>query len=565
MKESNPKLFFTRGICSLAFSAALLAAALLPPAAARAQQPGERQTAADSGRLAETALSNMQQVFYLIQEKYVTTPNMEKEGEEAINAMLKALDPHSVYIPKRNVQTANESLNGTFEGIGVMFQIVEDTMSVSEVIIGGPSEEVGLLIGDKIIAIDGVNCTGDSATTTYLRNHLRGPKGTKVSVTVLRGGLKSPLLFTIVRDKIPINSIDYAYMLNDTVGYVRLTRFARSSVRELDDAIKRLKKEEMRSLVFDLRGNGGGYLDVAYGVANEFLRPGRLIVYTEGRATPRMDLRSRRGARFAEGPMVVLVDEGSASASEIVSGALQDWDRATVVGRRTFGKGLVQTMFTLKDGSQVRLTTARYFTPSGRSIQKPYADGSEAYRDDLNQRYKHGEFFHADSVHFPDSLKYKTASGRTVYGGGGIMPDIFVPLDTTRLSDYFLAVRAKGCIIEMSHAWADQHRAEWAGRTMDEFAIACPALGLDSLFHAYALQRGIDILAAADTAHMRLAPDGDTIRLFAHDARSAEYLHDVLCASVARNLYGFTSYFDFLRKYDKPLQAALRILAGRKE
>ncbi|MDY5969084.1 MAG: S41 family peptidase, partial [Bacteroidales bacterium] len=412
------------------------AALLLTPIPGEAQKiKKNRKAQADSSSI---ALANIEQVYNLIKSNYVVAPNMAKESEVAIVAMLKALDPHSMFIPKRNVEAVNEGLNGSFEGIGVMFQIVEDTMSVSEVIIGGPSEEVGLQIGDKIIAIDGVNCTGDSATTSYLRRHLRGPKGTKVSVSVLRAGHKEPLLFSIVRDKVPINSIDYAYMLRDTIGYIRLTRFARTSYTELDDAIKRLKGEGMKALIFDLRGNTGGFLDIAYGVANEFLLPGRLIVYTEGRNSPRANLRSRRGARFDHGSMVVLVDEGSASASEIVSGALQDWDRATVVGRRTFGKGLVQTMFTLKDGSQVRLTTARYYTPSGRCIQKPYDEGSDTYRDDLNQRYRHGEFFHADSIHFPDSLKFKTASGRIVYGGGGIMPDVFVPLDTTHLSDYFL-------------------------------------------------------------------------------------------------------------------------------
>lgn len=536
---------------------------LLTPSTGKAQLLKKNRNAqADT---VSTALANIEQVFDLISRNYVTTPNMTKESEEAIAAMLKALDPHSMFIPKRNVEAVNESLNGSFEGIGVMFQIVEDTMSVSEVIIGGPAEEVGMLIGDKVVTIDGVDCTGDSATTSYLRRHLRGPKGTKVNVGVLRAGHKEPLQFAIVRDKVPINSIDYAYMLGDTIGYIRLTRFSRTSFTELDDAIKRLKSEGMKALVFDLRGNTGGFLDIAYGVANEFLRPGRLIVYTEGRNSPRTNLRSRRGARFDRGGMVVLVDEGSASASEIVSGALQDWDRATVVGRRTFGKGLVQTMFTLKDGSQVRLTTARYYTPSGRCIQKPYGAGSDTYRDDLNQRYRHGEFFHADSIHFPDSLKYKTASGRTVYGGGGIMPDVFVPLDTARLSDYFLAVRAKGCIIEMTHAWADQHRTEWAGRSLADFLKAYPAFGVDSLFRAYALERGLDTLAAGDTCRTRITSAGDTIRLYRDDPRNREYLNSVLCANVARNLYGFTAYFDILRKYDNTLEAAIRIIEGRKE
>ena len=334
------------------------------------------------------AQQRVDQVMDLIEQFYTETPDMNRLSEEAVRAMFKALDPHSIYIPAKDVERANEGLQGNFEGVGISFQIVSDTIVVQSVIDGGPSEKVGLQVGDKLIRIDGQPATGDSINNNFVFKRLRGKKGTVVELDILRQGTVYP--FSIVRDKVPIYSVDTYFMADDTIGYIRLTRFARTSVDEFRKALKALQKQGMTALILDLRGNTGGFLDIAYTLANEFLERGQLIVYQEGRRTPRQDFRANGHGKFRKGRLVVLIDEGSASASEIVSGAVQDWDRGTLVGRRTFGKGLVQRMFPLKDGGQVRLTTARYFTPSGRCIQRPYSEGSDAYRDDLSQRYKRG-------------------------------------------------------------------------------------------------------------------------------------------------------------------------------
>ena len=402
-------------------------------------------------QLAEFAISNL----------YVDQVDENKLVESAIVKMLEQLDPHSTYSDPEEVKALNEPLQGNFDGIGIQFNMATDTLFVIQPVSGGPSEKVGILAGDRIIEVNDTVIAGVKMTTEDVMRRLRGKRGTEVTVKVMRRGVKELLPFTIKRDKIPVYSLDASYMVDKKIGYIRVNRFAATTGKEFADALHRLQKEGMRDLILDLQGNGGGYLNAAIELANQFLGKKELIVYTEGRRNPRAEFDAEGNGDFLNGRLVVLVDEFSASASEIVTGALQDWDRAIVVGRRTFGKGLVQRPIDLPDGSMIRLTVARYYTPSGRCIQKPY-ESIEQYNKDLIDRYNRGEMLSADSIHFPDSLKYKTLKlGRTVYGGGGIMPDYFVPVDTTMYTDYYLALRDKGAIVQMNLKLVDAYREEW--------------------------------------------------------------------------------------------------------
>lgn len=388
--------------------------------------------------------NKMNQLLRAINDLYVDTVNFDAIVENATVEMLKELDPHTVYIPAKEVQQANEPLQGAFDGIGVTFQIIKDTINVMEVIIGGPSDKVGLMAGDKIIKVDSLTSFGKEINNQWVMTHLRGKKGTKVELQVKRNRNEEPLTFTIVRDKIPMNSINVYFMVDKSTGYIRLERFAATSKKEFSDALRELQSKGLKNLIFDLRGNGGGFLTTAFDIADEFIDKDKIIVYTDNfRGTGDKFLSTATGD-FEKGKLIILVDEGSASASEIVSGAVQDWDRGLVMGRRTFGKGLVQKPLYLADQSQVRLTISRYYTPTGRCIQKPYDDGLDSYLEDLQYRSEHGELFTADSIRFPDSLKYKTPNGRIVYGGGGIMPDIFIPLDTTKYSSLYGEMFRKG-------------------------------------------------------------------------------------------------------------------------
>ncbi len=496
------------------------------------------------------------QVMSLIDGNYTENPDMDKLSAVAINAMLKSLDPHSVYIPAKDVERANEPLQGNFEGVGISFQIVSDTIVVGSVIDGGPSEKVGLQVGDKIIRIDRQPATGDTINNQFVFNHLRGKKGTVVNLDILRQG--TVYNFEITRDKVPIYSVDTYFMADSTIGYIRLTRFARTSVDEFNKALKSLKKQGMLSLILDLRGNSGGFLDIACNLANEFLDRGQLIVYQEGRRTPRQNFNANgrghfRADRENPHPLVILIDEGSASASEIVSGAIQDWDRGTLIGRRSFGKGLVQRMMPLSDGGQIRLTTARYYTPSGRCIQRPYDKGSDAYRDDISERYKHGELVNADSIHFPDSLRYRTAHGRTVFGGGGIMPDIFVPLDTMRLSDYYISLRGKGLLNTFPLNWADAHRKDPKVQTFELFLENYDTFGLDAQLAAAAIEKGI----VRDTDKEAAEPE--------RTAHSDRYLALMLKAQIAKDLFGIEYYYKVMKDIDEPFLRALDFLHGIKK
>jgi len=381
--------------------------------------------------------------------------------ETAIVSMLKELDPHSSYIPKSEVDRVNEPLEGSFEGVGIQFQLLEDTLLVVQTIAGCPAEKVGVLPGDRIIYIGDELIAGVKMQNSDITKRLRGPKGTEVTVKILRRGKPGWLIFKIIRDKIPIYSVDAAYMIGKEIGYIKINNFGSTTVEEFQKAFTKLQKSGMQHLVLSLQGNGGGYLTAAYQLADEFLGRDKLIVYTQGLNQPKSIMESTAKGRFESGKLIVLVDEYSASASEIVSGALQDWDRAIIVGRRTFGKGLVQRQLPLVDGSMLRLTTARYYTPTGRCIQKPYKDGVDKYEKDIINRYNHGELLHADSIHFPDSLRYQTLQlKRTVYGGGGIMPDIFVPFDTTRYTNYHRQIVGRGVLSQVTAQFIDKNRVD---------------------------------------------------------------------------------------------------------
>ena len=405
-----------------------------------------------------TGVRKFNTLMQIIRYAYVDTINEGKLVEKAITETLQELDPHSVYIPKKEVQRANEPLEGNFDGIGIQFEILKDTITVVHPIPGGPSDKLGIMSGDKIIKIDGETVASKKIDNQFVLDHLRGKRGTKVVVSMYRKGKKDLIDYTITRDKIPINSIDAAYIITPGVGYINLNRFSQSSMQEFNAAITKLKAEGMTNLILDLRNNSGGYMGTAIELSDEFLGPDKLIVFTQGIRSQREDYFSSAKGQFQSGKLVIMINENSASASEIVAGAIQDWDRGIIVGRRSFGKGLVQRPFQLPDSSQVRLTTARYYNPSGKCIQKPYGDGVDKYYEDFSLRVRHGELVHADSIKFPDSLKYFTSKKRVVYGGGGIMPDIFIPWDSTPVSDYYLDLRRKNVINSYVADYVDQNR-----------------------------------------------------------------------------------------------------------
>ena len=406
-----------------------------------------------------------------IQRYYVDPVDGKSLTETAIVAMLEKLDPHSTYIPAEELNEAQMSINGSFVGIGVRFQIVKDTVNVVATIPGGPSEKLGVLAGDKIVAVDGKPLAGIGIKNNDVRTQLMGDLGTKVKIEVKRKNAPNNLEFTITRDKIPVYSVDAHYMIDKEIGYIKLNSFSRTTVEEIQNALKELKAQGMKSLIFDLQGNGGGLLDAAHKLADEFLSGDKLIVYSEGRAQPRSNLKAGKKGLFEDGKLIVLTDEYSASASEILSGSIQDWDRGLIVGRRTFGKGLVQRPMPLSDGSEIRLTIARYFTPTGRFIQKSY-DDPEKYKKDLTQRFLNGEFVHADSIKMPDSLKFQTLkTKRLVYGGGGIMPDFFVPLDTSETSKYFSELVQGGHLNTYPFQYVNENRTNLKKKypSFDEF------------------------------------------------------------------------------------------------
>jgi carboxyl-terminal processing protease len=403
-----------------------------------------------------TRQDKINSILNFIESDYVDSVNRSDLVEAAIPAILKKLDPHTVYIPARDLARANEPLQGNFDGIGISFNLLTDTILIISTIPGGPSEDLGLQPGDKIIYVNDSLVAGKRLSDEKVMSLLKGPRGTVVRVKILRKGHKELLPFEITRDKIPINSVDVSYMVNDNVGYIRINNFALTTYEEFMKGLRQLKEKGMTSLILDLRGNSGGIMDPAIKIANEFLKEKQLIVYTKGRAQPKQEARATGKGEFDNGSLVVLIDEWSASASEIIAGAIQDNDRGTIIGRRSFGKGMVQEPIQFSDGSGLRLTVARYYTPTGRSIQKPYNNGFEEYFADLNERYERGEFEVSDSIRLTDSLKFTTPGGRTVYGGGGIMPDRFVAVDTTGISPYFVKVRP--FIYQFALKYTEKHR-----------------------------------------------------------------------------------------------------------
>lgn len=485
-------------------------------------------------QLAEFAIANL----------YVDDVDEDKLVEDAIINMLEELDPHSTYSDAEEVKKLNEPLVGNFDGIGVQFNMATDTLFIIQPVSGGPSEKVGILAGDRIIEVNDTVIAGVKMSTEEIMRRLRGPKGTKVNLKIMRRGVSGLLPFTVKRDKIPVYSLDASYMMNKTTGYIRISRFAATTTEEFEKALHDLQKKGMRNLILDLQGNGGGYLNAAIEIANHMLQKGELIVYTEGKRNPRTEFNARGNGDFRDGKLVVLVDEFSASASEIVTGAIQDWDRGTVVGRRTFGKGLVQRPIDLPDGSMIRLTVARYYTPSGRCIQKPY-ESIEQYNKDLIERYNRGEMLSADSIHFPDSLKAKTLKlGRTVYGGGGIMPDYFVPIDTTYYTDYYLALRDKGAIVQENLKLIDAHRSEWKEKykTFERFNKRFEVS--DEMLE--------DLISLGKTLGAEFKED---------EYKTALPLIKIqLKALIARDLWDMNEYFQVINSINKTVQKGLELI-----
>ncbi len=489
-----------------------------------------------------------QTLFYL-NSYYLDTINNNQLTDNAIRELLEQLDPHSSFVSAKDVKAMNEPLEGNFEGVGIEFMILEDTLAVANPISGGPCERVGIRAGDKIIEVNGENIAGIKLTNEMVFKYLRGPKGTKVTLLIKRKSEPKPLLFEVVRDKIPINSLDAAYEVEDGVFYFKLSRFAAKSAEEIYDALKSLNPKVINGVVLDLRGNSGGYLGSAFDIANMFLNQGQTIVYTEGLRVPKMVEKATGDGFYKVGPLAVLVDEYSASASEIVSGAIQDWDRGVVIGRRTFGKGLVQQMMPLSDGSQLRLTIARYHTPSGRVIQSPYKPGEkDNYYKALYQRYANGEMFTADSVKFPDSLKYKTLiKGRTVYGGGGIMPDIFVPADTTGYSEYYGQLLRRGILLDFMNELSDKNRTAWKSK-YDTFESFYNDFNINQSYiaelNSYAKSKGLTPL------------EGDLLK-------SGEQIRIVMKAMAAKSLFGVSAYYRVINMDDdKVFKKALDYIKG---
>lgn len=491
---------------------------------------------------AECRNGKLDYLFNLIKEQYVEDVDVKELEEKAIPEIMAGLDPHSVYIPAANLQSVNEALDGSFSGIGVEFNIQNDTVMILAVINGGPSEKVGLLPGDRIVEVNDSLFVGKEISNEKVMKKLRGPKGTMVKVGVKRNNSPEILHFDIVRGDIPLTSVDVAYMIDPETGYVKVNKFGSTTFTEFSDAMYKLKADGASKFVIDLRGNPGGYMNAAIKMINMFLKKNDMIVYTEGKTLNCCSQELADGTgEFQDVPVVVLIDEWSASASEIFAGAIQDNDRGFVIGRRSFGKGLVQQQFTLRDSSAIRLTISRFHTPSGRCIQKPYA---EDYEDDIYKRYLHGEFYAEDSVFIDkaDSLTFKTANGRTVYGGGGIMPDMFVPRDTSEVTPYFNKVNNSGLIHEFAFAYTDANRNTLKQfKTTEELDTYLDKQDLCSKFTNFA--------------------EGKNVKKKSNQiAKSKSYIENLLKAYIARNTLGYSGFYPILHKKDNTLKKALDAL-----
>lgn len=490
-----------------------------------------------------TSSNKLNALLRIIDDQYVDTVNMGELVEEAMPQILSELDPHSSYIPAKDLEAVNADLKGSFSGIGIQFTIQNDTIHVNSVIQGGPSEKVGLMAGDRIVEVDDSAFVGKIVTNSEAMKRLKGEKGSKVKLGVYRPGEKDLLHFTVIRGNIPVKSIDAAYMINEKVGYIKVNKFGETTYPELLIALAKLNQKNCEGLIVDLRGNTGGYMAAAIQMVNEFLPNNRLIVYTQGRKSPREDYNSNGTGSNQKMPLVVLVDEGSASASEIFAGAIQDNDRGTIVGRRSFGKGLVQQPIEFSDGSAIRLTIARYYTPSGRCIQKPYEKGKESeYELDLLTRYEHGEFFSADSIKQDETEVYHTRLGRPVYGGGGIMPDIFVPQDTTGMTSYFRMAANRGLIIRYTFDYTDQNRSTLQKYdTPEKMEAYLKGKNLLNKFAAWAEKKG---LKRRNNLMMK------SRRLFEMS----------LYGNIIYNMLGMEAYVEYLNESDKTVLKAVEIL-----
>lgn len=487
--------------------------------------------------LAHNAITNL----------YVDPVNEQKMVEASIKAMLKELDPHSTYLTAEEVEKMNEPLQGNFEGIGVQFNMADDTLFVIQTVSNGPSERVGILPGDRIVTVNDTAIAGVKMPRDEIMKRLRGPKGSVVHLGIVRRGYDKVIEFLVTRDKIPVHTLDAAYMIAPKVGYIKISSFGATTHEEFSTALTKLQSEKMQHLILDLQGNGGGYLKAAVDIANDFLEEGQEIVYTEGAKSPRSEFKAMGKGAFREGRLVVLIDEYSASAAEIVTGAIQDWDRGIVVGRRSFGKGLVQRPVPMPDGSMMRLTVARYHTPAGRCIQKPYGEDID-YRKDLADRLDKGELMHADSIHFPDSLKYQTRlKGRTVYGGGGIMPDYFIPLDTMSYTKYHRELTAKGVIVNTNLTILDRHRKDYEARYPD--------------FDTYAKKFEVDdtilsvLLAEAEKAGVKY--DEELYQA------SLPLIRTQLKSLIARDLWGMSEFYEVYNQTDEMVIKALEIIRSK--
>ena len=490
-----------------------------------------------------TSSNKLNALLRIIDDQYVDTVNMGELVEDAMPQILGELDPHSSYIPAKDLEAVNSDLKGSFSGIGIQFTIQQDTIHVNSVIQGGPSEKVGLMAGDRIIEVDDSAFVGKIVTNYESMKRLKGPKGSEVKLGVFRPGEKETLHFTIVRGDIPVKSVDAAYMLNDKFGYIKVNKFGETTYPELLISLAKLNQANCEGVVIDLRGNTGGYMGAAIQMVNEFLPKNRLIVYTQGRKSPRENYTSNGTGSSQKMPIVVLMDEGSASASEIFAGAIQDNDRGTIIGRRSFGKGLVQQPIDFSDGSAIRLTIARYYTPSGRCIQKPYVKGNDAnYEMDILTRYEHGEFFSQDSIKQDQSQIFETSLGRPVYGGGGIMPDIFVPQDTTGMTSYYRMAVNRGLTIQFAFQYTDNHRAEMQKYETEESL-------LQYLKHQNILEQ-----------FARFAENKGLKRRNILMYKSQKLFETNLYGNIIYNMLGMEAYIEYLNKSDKTVLKALEVL-----
>ena len=495
----------------------------------------------------DSPLRKLQFAEVAINNLYVDSVDERKLVEDAIRGMLDKLDPHSSYLTPKEVKDANEPLNGNFEGIGVQFNMMDDTLMVIQPVTKGPSEKVGIIAGDRIVSVNDTAIAGVNMSKEEIMKRLRGPKGTKVRLGVIRSGIEDMLLFTVVRDKIPVHSIDATYMIRPGIGYIRIGNFGAQTYDEFVESLNKLREQGMRDLILDLQENGGGYLKAAVDIADEFLQRGDLIVYTEGRMTSRSEYRAHGNGKFREGKVVVLVDSYTASAAEIVTGAIQDQDRGIVVGRRTFGKGLVQRPLDLPDGSMIRLTVAHYYTPSGRCIQKPYTKGAgKDYAMDMLNRLKSGELTNADSVHFADSLKYETLrEHRIVYGGGGVMPDYYVPLDTTVYTRFHRELAAKSIIIQQNLRFVDNHRKELKKRWTS----------FDDFKQHYEVPQSLIDEVLAEGRKQKVEPKDE-----AELKKTLPYLRLQMKSLIARDLWDMSEYFSVFNENSAIVKKALEVI-----